>query len=281
VACGSSRRATIFITIQRLSNSRDVMGRIRTIKPEFTQDEDLSKLPAETHLLAAGILTYSDDEGYFQANPNLVMAAVFPLRECSVSIHDMLKQLAEIGYIQLGTTASGKRVGRVTKFSEHQRVNRPTASKIRCLTIDWDNSVTTHGELIEVSLPEGKGREGKGREGPVIVEFDAAKAEFTPIPEFSATDATSLLLIRMKLSGEKMRTLARDAIKTAMGELAFDGLAAGDFIANQWDEYKNSTLNFKVGKQKFLETGVFLEKLTPTTTAVPPTVKWKPVEKPQ
>ena len=38
------------------------MARIRTIKPEFWRDEDLSGLPAETALLAIGLLNHADDE---------------------------------------------------------------------------------------------------------------------------------------------------------------------------------------------------------------------------
>jgi hypothetical protein len=138
------------------------MGRIRTIKPEFTQDEELSSLPAETHLLAAGLLCHSDDDGYFNANPRLVKAAVFPLREPSLSIHDMLTQLVNIGFIRLGTAADAKHYGHVVKFTEHQRVNRPTPSKIKTLQIQWIDSVSTHGGLSESSLPERKGKEGKG-----------------------------------------------------------------------------------------------------------------------
>jgi hypothetical protein len=138
------------------------MGRIRTIKPEFTQDEELSALSAETHLLAAGLLCYSDDDGYFNGNHGLVKAAVFPLRETSLNIHDMLAQLARIGFIRLGTAADGKHYGQVVKFNEHQRVNRPTPSKIKRLAIQWQESVNTHGALTEDSL--GKGKEGKGKE---------------------------------------------------------------------------------------------------------------------
>jgi hypothetical protein len=138
------------------------MGRIRTIKPEFTQDEELSSLSPETHLLAAGLLCHSDDDGYFNANPRLVKAAVFPLRESSLSIHDMLTQLANVGFIRLGTAADGKHYGHVVKFTEHQRVNRPTPSKIKNLAIQWIESVSTHGGLSEDSLPERKGKEGKG-----------------------------------------------------------------------------------------------------------------------
>lgn len=159
------------------------MGRIRTIKPEHSQDEDLSQLPEITHFFSSALLCEADDEGYFNANPQLLKSHIFPLREPSVSIHDMLTQLSNIGYVQLGNAENGKRVGRVVKFAEHQRVNRPTISKIKNLKIEWDNSVRTHGEFIEVSLPEGKGKEkeGKGKEcPPVRAELDCSQIRISP-----------------------------------------------------------------------------------------------------
>jgi hypothetical protein len=80
----------------------------------------------------------------------------------------MLTELSRIGFVRLGTGADGKQYGQVVKFGEHQRVNRPTPSKIAKMQIAWgdfsEDSHTTHGVLSEGSLPEGKGREGKGRE---------------------------------------------------------------------------------------------------------------------
>lgn len=140
------------------------MARIRTIKPEFWKHEDLSALPESTHMLAAALLNYADDEGYFNANPALVKAECFPLRESSVSAHDSLKMLSEVGYIELGEGHDGKRYGRIVKFDEHQRVNRPTPSKIKALTISWENSLNPHGAINDDSPPEGKGKERKGKE---------------------------------------------------------------------------------------------------------------------
>jgi hypothetical protein len=157
------------------------MARIRTIKPEFYTNEELSKLPEVTHYgMASGLLTYADDEGYFNANPGLIKAAVFPLREPSVSIHDMLTQLSSVGYLRFGSAADGKRYGHVVKFDEHQRVNRPTPSKIKDLTIQWDESVTPHGVLSESSPLERKGKERKG---------SGAEA---PPPEFDPTSIPGL-----------------------------------------------------------------------------------------
>lgn len=146
------------------------MGRIRTLKPDFFKNEELSALPPETHILAAGLLCLADDEGFFKANPNLVAAEVFPLRECSVSPHDMLSQLSKINYLRLGTGEDGKRYGQIVKFLEHQRINRPTPSKIKPLQIAWDDSLNAHGVLTESSLPERKGKEGNGKEESLLHE---------------------------------------------------------------------------------------------------------------
>jgi len=128
-------------------------------------DEDLSNLGAETHLFAVGIICYADDEGYFNANPLLMKAMIFPLREPSVSVHGMLTELSNIGFVALGTDDKGKPWGKIVNFAKHQRVNRPTPSKIKTLPITWESSLSTHGGLTEDSLPEGKGKEGKGKEG--------------------------------------------------------------------------------------------------------------------
>jgi hypothetical protein len=160
--------------------------RIRTVKPQFFTHEELSGLPADTHLLAAGLLCYADDDGYFLAHPDLVKAAIFPLRDCSVSAHDMLNELAAIGFVRLGTGADRKRYGQVVKFSEHQRVNRALASKIRTMQIVWDNSPTPHGGLIESSLPEVEVEVEVEKEKEVIKEIEGEA--LPPSPRLSDDD---------------------------------------------------------------------------------------------
>lgn len=140
------------------------MARIRTIKPGFWRHEELSELPEATHLLAAALLNYADDEGYFNANPKLIKAECCPLREPSVSIHDSLTHLSRIGFIRLGTGSDGKRYGHIVTFIEHQRVNRAIDSKIKPLLTSFDDGVSTHTHLSESSLLEGNGKEVEGNE---------------------------------------------------------------------------------------------------------------------
>jgi len=116
------------------------VARIRTIKPEFWKHEDLCDLPEATHILAAALLNYADDHGYFNANPALVKAECSPLREPSVSIPESLRRLQNIGYISLGACEKGRSYGRINNFASHQRVSHPTDSKISCLSITWGDS---------------------------------------------------------------------------------------------------------------------------------------------
>jgi hypothetical protein len=106
------------------------MGRIRTIKPEFHAHEELSSLPAETHLFAAALVNYADDEGYFNANPVLVKAGTNPLRIDKTKIEDQLDQLEAIGYIEIRKSGI-KHYGRICNFDEHQRVSHKVNSKIK------------------------------------------------------------------------------------------------------------------------------------------------------
>lgn len=153
------------------------MARIRTIKPEFWTHEDLSNLPEATHMLAAALLNHADDEGYFNANPGLIRAACCPLREPSVSIPDSLTYLSKIGFIRLGRGSDGKRYGLIVTFEYHQRVNRPTPSKIKGLGIAWDDTVRTHGVVSEDSPPERNREQGTGKGKEVSESPDGDSSE--------------------------------------------------------------------------------------------------------
>ena len=139
--------------------------RIRTLKPEFWSSEDIAALTEPAMLLAIGLLNYADDEGYFNANPALIKAALFPLREPSVSIHGALSECSNVGYIEVRKTADGRKLGKIVKFGNHQSINRPSKSKIKELFEACERSVRTHGALTEDSRQEqGTGIRDQGKE---------------------------------------------------------------------------------------------------------------------
>lgn len=140
------------------------MARIRTIKPEFWLDEDLSSLPPETHLLAAALLNYADDEGYFNANPKLVQAACCPLREDSTNVRRSLDELSRIGYLRLGHGKDGKEYGHIVNFLVHQKVDRGKPSKIKLICTFDEDSTNNRRKLDEPSsldLDQGRDQGNK------------------------------------------------------------------------------------------------------------------------
>lgn len=123
------------------------MARIRTIKPEFWTDEDIAGLSEPAMLLAIGLLNYSDDEGWFNANYLLIKAAVFPLREPSKTIPRMIQELSGIDYISIYPGPDGKQFGQVLNFSKHQRVDKPRPSEIKKLVLIQEQSRNDQGKL--------------------------------------------------------------------------------------------------------------------------------------
>lgn len=134
------------------------MPRIRTVKPDFWQDEELAATSPEARLLAIGLLNFADDEGYFKAHPALIRGAIFPFNDGSLNIQGMLKELSSVGYTRLFDGVDGKKYGQVVNFVKHQKVNRPSASKIKEKEKLSEDSVSPHG-----GVSAGKGS-GKGSE---------------------------------------------------------------------------------------------------------------------
>ena len=167
------------------------MARIRTVKPEFYAHERLSELPPEWHLLAAAILNYADDYGYFNANPALVLAGTMPLRP-TVNVVAALEALVAIGYARLGRGPDGRRYGQVVNFAKHQRVERPSKrTVVDGIEVAWDDgSPNPHRPIGEGSVNPHRGlsggsplEQGTGNREPGtgIVEPGAGNARATAI----------------------------------------------------------------------------------------------------
>jgi hypothetical protein len=184
--------------------------RIRTVKPEFWTHPVMSRLEPTTQLLALALLNYADDHGYFRAEPELVRAACCPFTEASVSIHGGLTTLLKVGWIEVRNTGDTGVIGRITKWQKHQRVNRPSASKLMPYWLT-ESSLNPHGRLTEASLPE-QGTGNRERNTPIVpLSGDNQPEELgeelvldsTPVDEAPSTDgdlAWVKLLVRMRAS---------------------------------------------------------------------------------
>lgn len=136
------------------------MARIRTIKPEFWTDEDMAEVSEAACLLAIGLLNYADDEGFFNANPKLIKAAVFPIREPSVTIPVMLLELSNHGYLSMFSTSDSRHFGLIQNFAKHQVVNKPRPSKIKEMELlPYDYGSTTVGLPLGMDQGSGNGKD--------------------------------------------------------------------------------------------------------------------------
>ena len=129
--------------------------RIRTIKPEFWQNEKLSSVSPDAALLAIGLLNYADDEGFFNANPALIKAAIFPIRQTADINTMLIPELERIDYVQFFNDKENRNWGVVKNFRLHQVINKPKPSKIRKM-LQLPDEYRSNTEQVPV------GREGKG-----------------------------------------------------------------------------------------------------------------------
>lgn len=148
------------------------MARIRTIKPEFWEDEKLAKLPVHARLLFIGTWNFADDNGALLANPVLMKSHIFPYEDIGIStISEWIDMLVENGML-IRTTYNGKDYLVIRKFLIHQKINRKSIRiniplPVVLQVIDEYNK--THGVLTEPSLQErdqgiGKRNDGTGME---------------------------------------------------------------------------------------------------------------------
>ncbi len=158
------------------------MARIRTIKPEFWEDEKLAKLPVHARLLFIGTWNFADDNGVLLANPVLMKSHIFPYEDIGIStISEWIDMLVENGML-IRTTYNGKDYLVIRKFLIHQKINRKSIRiniplPVVLQVIDEYNK--THGVLTEPSLQEREQGIGKRNDGTGMEE--EMKEESAPV----------------------------------------------------------------------------------------------------
>lgn len=93
------------------------MARIRTIKPDFFKDEEISEMPVVTRLLFIGLWTLADREGRIADRPKRIKAEIFPYDK--VDIEKCLNDLSKVGFIHR-YEAQETNVIQIKSFLRHQ-----------------------------------------------------------------------------------------------------------------------------------------------------------------
>lgn len=123
------------------------------MKPEFWTHPVLGKLSDASRLIALGLLSIADDDGYFIADPHYVNSQLFPFTDRSVIVQTVLVELEKVGWIMTKNHPTHGPVGIVINFKKHQVINRPSPSKLKSYFIT-ENSVSDHVTLTESSVLE-------------------------------------------------------------------------------------------------------------------------------
>ncbi|WP_060888348.1 hypothetical protein [Streptomyces caniscabiei] len=108
------------------------MARIRTIKPEAFVSESLAavSLPAERTFF--GLLTQVDDQGRHRDHAAIIAGQLWVLRpeHAASDVETDLAQLADAGLICRYNGPDDKRYLHVVTWQQHQKINRPSKSRL-------------------------------------------------------------------------------------------------------------------------------------------------------
>ena len=106
------------------------MARIRTIKPEFPQSESMGRVSRDARLCFVQMWTLADDEGRLRGNSRMLASLLFPYDNDAPDLIDgWLDELDTEGCI-LRYTAEGSTYIQIAKWLSHQKIDKPSTSKI-------------------------------------------------------------------------------------------------------------------------------------------------------
>ncbi|MGK4906470.1 hypothetical protein [Streptomyces albus] len=111
------------------------MARIRTIKPEAFESEDLASVSVTAERTFFGLLTQADDAGRFRDNAAIIAGRLWALRPDHTAAHVArdLEQLADAGLICRYTGCDGRAWLHIVTWERHQKISKATPSRApRC-----------------------------------------------------------------------------------------------------------------------------------------------------
>lgn len=108
------------------------MPRIRSIKPEYWTSETIAALSLPTRLTFIGLWNHCDDFGVWKLNDRLIASSLYPMDDPAEALERTRRALDELSRRGRITfyEVEGKRYFQVTTWSEHQKIDRPSKSRL-------------------------------------------------------------------------------------------------------------------------------------------------------
>lgn len=123
-------------------------GRIRTVKPEWLEDEKMVMASPHARVLSIALILEADDYGNGRANEALMFARVFPGNPPKSP--GPLAELESMGFLTL-FEVRGQRYFSIHNWDKHQKVNKPGKPRVPALCeaekVDSGNPPESPGEL--------------------------------------------------------------------------------------------------------------------------------------
>lgn len=109
------------------------MARIRTIKPEFWEDEVVGSLSRDARLLFIACLNIADDEGLLRWSSPYIKSSAF-MYDDDIGVQDCQQIMDELIEAQLffsyNAGKSKQPFAYIVNFHKHQKINRPGPSRL-------------------------------------------------------------------------------------------------------------------------------------------------------
>ena len=103
------------------------MARKRMIDPEFWSDEEIAHWSFQARLFYIGLWNFADDKGRLKAHPSLLKSQIFPYETQKININALKN---EVKRKVVWFTKNGQQYGFLRNFLKHQRIDRPSDSKL-------------------------------------------------------------------------------------------------------------------------------------------------------
>lgn len=102
--------------------------RIRSLKPEFFEDEKVCAISRDARLVTIGLITLADDRGRMHYKPLAILGDIFPEEAVAMAkLKAWLAEIVKIGLAFVYKVASNEYLW-LPQFLRHQVINRPTES---------------------------------------------------------------------------------------------------------------------------------------------------------
>jgi hypothetical protein len=149
------------------------MARIRTIKPEFPQSESMGKVSREARLCFILLWTLADDAGRLRGNSKMLASLLYPYDDDAKKLIDKWLTELEGANCVLRYVVSGNCYIQIVAWTDHQKIEKPSASKIPAYSEVNDDS-RTFENVREAYPPEGKGKDQGKDQGKDSAEDEAS-----------------------------------------------------------------------------------------------------------